>query len=186
MGTIPTIATLASGAVVTSAYLNAIKAQNDFWALTPRCYAYQTSATALTTAGNPQVIGLDTEVYDIVQSGDSPMHDNATNNSRIVARTAGKYEIAAQVVFNNNATGARSGYIRLNAAGSWTGGTLLSQSTQQAVTGGFATAIVMPVIEVALNAGDYVELFGYQASTITLNTSTGLGITFLRMKLTGS
>ena len=47
MGTIPTIATATAGTVGTAAYMNSIKAANDFWALTPRAYVDQSSVTSV-------------------------------------------------------------------------------------------------------------------------------------------
>lgn len=183
MGTIPTIPTFTNP--ITAAHFAAIKAASDFWALTPRCYAYSSAATTITTGGSAQVISLGAEVYDIVQAGDSPSHDLVTNNTRVVCRTSGKYEIAGQVYFAQNGTGARTGSIRLNAAGSASGGTPLVQSSQTPLASG-GTALAFPVVEAVLNAGDYVEIFGFQSSGANLDTSTGLGVTFLRIKLTGA
>jgi hypothetical protein len=185
MGAIPAFPSFSAGEIPTAAKLTSIKTAGDFWALTPRCYGYASTATTITTGGNAQVITLDAEVYDIVQSGDSPSHDLVTNNSRVYVRTSGKYEIAAQVYFAANATGVRTGSVRLNAAGSGTGGTALVQTSQSALSTG-GTALVFPVVEAALVAGDYLELFGFQNSGGNLATSTGIGVTFLRIKLTGS
>jgi len=185
MGTIPTIATLASGAVVTSAYLNSLKAANDFWAATPRCYAYASAVATTFISGTPNVVTLDAEIYDIVQSGDTPMHDNATNNTRIVCRTAGKYEITGQVQIGSNATGVRTAQIRLNSAGNAGSGTLLAINQQGAVSGGATSVGIIPV-EAVLSAGDYIEMFGTQTSGVNLTTVVGAGLTFMRMKLTGA
>ena len=184
MGTIPTITTFTAGAVLTAAQLNNMKAVSDFWALTPRCYAYQTAAQTLTTAVAAAIV-LETEVYDIVQSGDSPSHDLVTNNSRVHVRTTGKYEVSGQVYYATNATGTRSAEIRLNAAGAIGGGTRLSLNQQTAVSG-VGTPATAPPIEAALSAGDYVEIFGTQTSGGNLNTAGGSGLTFLRIRLTGS
>jgi hypothetical protein len=185
MGTIPTPPTIATNQFVTSAVMNQYRDAINFWALTPRCYAWQNSAMTLTT-GTWTVVPLQAEVYDIVQSGDSPMHDNTTNNSRIFARTAGKYEIAAQVQFDNNATSWRQIQVRINAAGSQAGGTLVAVNTQSAVNGISTSAQIVPV-EAALAVGDYIELFADQNSggnLLTLAASSAQ--TYLRMKLTGT
>lgn len=185
MGTIPTFPTLVDGQIVTATDFAAIKAVSDFWALTPRCYAYQNTGQSLSNSTST-AITLDAEVYDVVQSGDSPSHDTATNNTRLVCRTTGKYEITGQVQFASNATGTRQAQIRLNAAGSGAGGTLLAAATQSPLTGISTSVSVLP-IEAQLAAGDYIEIFGVQSSGAALNTTAGfLGLTFLRMKLTGS
>jgi len=178
MGTIPTIAAFAASGIVTSTYLNTIKAASDFWALTPRCYTYQATAQTLTTS-TWTTINLDAEVYDIVQSGDSPSHDNITNNSRVVVRTTGKYEISGQVATVFNATGYRMARIQSNSLG------ILVESHQGAVPT-VSTSVPLPPIDVALTAGDYLYIEGYQTSGGNLNTLGGQSNTFLRMKLTGA
>ena len=94
MGTIPTFPTITAGTELTAAHLASMKAVADFWALTPRGYAYQDTLATATTAVS-LVMPLQAEIYDIVQSGDSPMHDNSTNNSRVVARTGADHQKAA-------------------------------------------------------------------------------------------
>lgn len=185
MGTIPTISTFTAGAVLTAAQLNGIKSAIDFWALTPRCYAYATGTITLTTA-TYTVVPLGAEVFDIVQSGDSPSHDNTTNNSRIYARTSGKYQISGQVTYAANATGARYIVIKKNAAGAIGSGTdLYSKATAAAST---STSVDAATIEVDLTAGDYIEMFGYQSSggNLNVNTSSGAADSFLRMALSGT
>lgn len=187
MGNVPVIPTLASGAVVTSAHMNTIKAADDFWANTPRCLAYPTGTQTFTT-GVYAPLALGAEVYDIVQSGDAPMHDNTTNNSRIFIRTPGKYEISAQILWDVNTTGSRSLQIRKNAAGSISGGTQV-MVTNNSTIATFATAVQSPVWEEEFSAGDYVEMFGFQNSGGNLTTSVSPSApraTFLRVKLTGS
>ena len=191
MGTIPTVATFASGAVVTSAYLNSIKARADFWAAPPRCSAYQTSTTNITysvgvTAGT--AVAFDSEIFDIPNNydggGDAGMHDTSTLNTRVYARTTGKYRISGQVQFANAAGGNRVAAVRLNAAGSFTGGTFLMQNTQGALSGG-STSCAVPGFTYPLNAGDYIELFGAQSQTAgtSLATVSGQANTWLLMEL---
>lgn len=181
MGTIPTVATISAGAVVTSTYLNSLKAAVDFWALTPRCYAYQTSTSSPATSTGT-VLPMQAEVFDIVQSGDSPMHDNSTNNSRVYVRTSGKYIISGQVTFANNSTGIRQAYVRLNAAGSPGGGSQLTLANAPALTA-VPTSVPIPTVTVPLTAGDYIELFGWQNSGGSLATVAGQGSTFLSLVL---
>jgi hypothetical protein len=184
MGTIPTITTFVAGTELTAAMLNEVKAASDFWALTPRCYAYASGAQSL-ASGVYTAIAFDSEIYDIVQSGDSPSHDAATNNTRLYVRTSGKYEITGQVYFATNATGSRSADLRLNAAGNPAGGTRIALNQQTALSG-VGSPATAPVIEYPLVTGDYVEIFGMQNSGGALNTAGGSGLTLLRMKLTGS
>lgn len=184
MGAIPVGPTFTAGQVVTAAQLNQMNDVSAFWALTPRCYAYQATLQSL-THNTWAAVTCDGEVYDIVQSGDTAAHDLSTNNSRIYVRTSGKYELSGQVQVASNATGYRAAQIRLNAAGSGVGGTFLAASYQGAISG-VSTSVNVISVEAPLNAGDYIELFGLQNSGGALNTVAGQGVTFLRMKLTGS
>lgn len=186
MGTIPVPPTLVAGNVLTAANLNAIGASVNFWGLTPRCYSYQgTTGTTLGTSGTWGVLGFDAEVYDIVMAGDTAAHDTVTLNSRVFARTTGKYEFSAGAQFASNATGLRAINVRLNAAGAIGSGTDLAVNYQSPVTGQ-PTSVGVPTLELAMTAGDYLEVFGYQTSGGSLATQVGLGRTFLRLKLTGS
>lgn len=188
MGTIPTPPTVVAGTPGASADFNRLSVSVAFWALTPRCYAYANAVQSL-TSGSYDPIAFAAEVYDIANNydggGDSPAHDNSTDNTRIYIRTAGKYEITGQVQIANNATGRREASIRLNAGGVYANGTLLTNNIQSPVTGS-STSVSLTPIEAVLNAGDYLELFGFQNSGGGLNTVAGIGVTFLRLKLTGS
>lgn len=184
MGTIPTQAAFVAGAKLTAAQLNQMRAVDDFWALTPRCSAHQSAVQSIPN-NVYTVLTFDAEVYDIVQSGDSPSHDLVTNNSRLVIRTTGKYEITGQYQAATNVTGYRAAQVRLNAAGNPAAGTLLTVNQQSPVTGASTSVPLVPV-EVALTAGDYIEMFAIQNSGGALNTVPGAGVTYLRFKLTGS
>ena len=186
MGVIPTIATATAGTVATAAYMNSIKAANDFWALTPRAYVYQSSVTSVAnSAATWTLLPFQAEVFDIVQSGDSPMHDTTTDPSRVYIRTTGKYEINGQVQIVLNSVGYRAAQVRLNAAGSGSGGTQLALNVVDASSAALVS-LPIPTVEVSLTEGDYVEAFAQQNSGGALNTIVGAGVTFLRVKLTGS
>ena len=186
MGTIPTPPTIATLEFATSAKINQLRDCVNFWSLTPRCFAYRNGAVNIANyTANWTVCGLDAEVYDIVQSGDTASHDNTTTNERIFIRTSGKYELVGAAEFGSNATGFRSAMIRKNSAGSDTGGTLLVTNTQGAVNGAI-TSIPLPAVEEAFTAGDYIELFVRQNSGGSLALGVGRAQTFMRMKQTGT
>ena len=186
MGTIPTIPTFTAGAILTAAQMNNIKAANDFWALTPRAYVYQSSVTSVAnSAASWTLLPMQAEVFDIVQSGDSPMHDTTTDPSRVYIRTTGKYEINGQVQIVLNSAGYRAAQVRLNAAGSGSGGTQLALNVVDASSAALVS-LPIPTVEYDLTAGDYVEMFAQQNSGGALNTIVGAGVTFLRVKLTGA
>lgn len=185
MGTVPTFPSFAAGEIPTAAKLNLMKAAVDFTQTPPQCYAHQASATTTLTNNVYTLVSLDGELFDIVQSGDSPSHDLVTTNSRIYVRTAGKYEISGQLMFAANTTGARNGNIRMNAAGVNTGGSSLYTGTTTPVTG-TVTALPLPQLVLPFLAGDYIELFGFQNSGGGLATVAGQGNTFLRMRWVGA
>lgn len=176
MGTIPTISTFTAGQVLTAADMNEVKAAVDFWALTPRCMATETAGQSIPN-NSDTVVSFPGEVYDVVQSGDSPMHDNTTNNSRVYIRTAGKYSLIGSVSFSSDATGIRRITIRKNGA------TTLVQTTSTPVSGASTTIQVGPII-LDLVAGDYVELLAFQnrGSALSLNASAP-GPSFLQATL---
>lgn len=185
MGTVPTAPTFAPGeSTGVAAKLNQLRDVHNFWASPPRCYAY--SSTVESIPNNAlTVVSFEAEVYDVVQAGDSPMHDNTTNNSRIVLRTAGTYEVSGQVTFAGSAAGPRRvADVRKNAAGSGSGGTRIAFSQQAPIaSASFATSVPVPVVEFVAAAGDYLELFGLQDTGGSLNTVATQVDTFLRVRL---
>jgi len=114
--------------------------------------AAQTVAGSTTTA-----IAFDAENWKV---GDSTQHDNSTNNSRLYARTAGKYLCAGTVSYSNNNSGWRYMEIAVN-------GSEKAFDTRQAVQGN-RTRVNMSYLA-DLDAGDYVEFRAYQTSGSTLN-----------------
>lgn len=90
------------------------------------------------------------------------IHNNATNNSRLTCKTAGKYLIGGVVRWSPNATGIRSARIYLNGA------TVIAEVTD--VNAGGADDIALDVQTVYdLAANDYVELQAFQNSGGNLN-----------------
>jgi hypothetical protein len=184
VGTIPVPPTITAGQVLTAAQVNQIIAVPSFWANPPQCYAYNSTATTCATSTYTP-LPLQSEVFDVVQSGDSPSHDNTTANTRIYFRTAGKYQISGQVNFVVNATGSRQVDVRLNAAGSPAGGTRVNFSSQVALSG-VATSVPLPVVPIVAAVGDYIEMFGWQNSGGNLDTLPGSALTFLTARLISS
>jgi hypothetical protein len=185
LGTVPTPPTQSAGAVITAANLNTLRDCINFLEAPPRCRADHTTTITLTTS-TYTLIPLQTETFDIVQGGDSPSHDNTTNNSRIVFRTAGKYRVTGQLRFAANATGTRIARIRLNAAGVAANGTSVIDSVQTNTGAANAAAVPVPPIEIAVNASDYIEMFGWQDSGGNLNTfATNAGDSFLQAEWVG-
>lgn len=137
-----------------------------------KCAAYsaanpgQSLDTATWTA-----INLDSaEYYD--STGD--MHDLTTNNSRIYVSKTGLYLVVANMCFVANASGVRHIYIRVNGSGNEYG---WDSRTNNGGSQGCALS-TSAIIE--LNAGDYVEMMGYQNSggalALTIQTRNTLSV----------
>ena len=178
MGTIPTPPTFTAGQVLTASQCNQLVTCLNFWASPPRALLYNNAAQSVPN-NTLTLITHNSETYDT-----DGMHDTVTNNSRLYARTAGYYAISAALSFVTNGTGTRGLQIRLNAAGSSSGGTLIYDLTFPAVSGAQST-VVLPQFTYPMALDDYIELFGNQSSGGALNTSSGANNTFMQMQLAG-
>jgi hypothetical protein len=106
----------------------------------------------ITTSG----LSFNSEYFD-----NDTIHDNTTNNSRLTCKTAGKYSICAQVVFDTNNTGYRQMYVKLN------GTTIIA--IDQENTPSTAPAILNCSTLHSLAVNNYIEVFVYQSSGGALN-----------------
>lgn len=181
MGTIPVPPTIVAGTAPPASTLNQYKTVLDFWALTPRCWAYPSSSVSLSN-GVDTVLAIGAEVYDIpVFAADNELHPSGS--SRIYIKTPGKYRVTGQVVFVPNATGSRAARVLLNAAGNPAAGTELALTTQAAVSGN-STSVPVLVPAYPFAVGDYVELFASQNSGGSLSTNVnGVGRTYLAIEM---
>ena len=184
MGTVPTPTTYTAGASLAATSLNNDRDVDNYLLNLPACYAYNNGGLTMTTSGTFYLVPLDAEVYEVVQSGDAAMHDNTTNNSRIVARTSGKWRITASMEFTSNATGGRTVELRKNAAGVQTSGTLILTQSQNAVSG-TVTSVLVTGPKIPLTAGDYIEAFVRQQSGGSLTLSPGQAQCWLSLEWAG-
>jgi hypothetical protein len=123
----------------------------------PAARVYHDAAQSI--ANNTLVaLAFNSERYD-----NDTMHDNATNNSRLTAKTAGKYHIVGNVEFEANASNTRALIIRLNGA--------TNISFLQVPPAAVATNLVISTTY-SLSVGDYVELIAYQNSGGALNVNS--------------
>lgn len=131
-----------------------------------RVKATKSGATSIATAALTAV-PFDAEAYDDA----TPMHDNATNNTRLTAATAGIYLVTGSLVYAAAAGGTiREAIIRKGGATVYGG--------QQAPPGGGAIrSDVTVAAQVDLAAAEYVELLAYQDSGAGLNVETSNGTT---------
>lgn len=96
------------------------------------------------------------------------MHDNVTNNSRIVAKAAGKYMVYYVITWAANAVGTRQIFVIVNG-GPFPTNTVVQDSRGAVPSAGFATSQaaskVIPLVE-----NDYVEVQVKQDSGGALST----------------
>jgi hypothetical protein len=174
---IPTVRDWTATEVVTEAKLDEISTALNFLLAPPRCYAYKSGAGSLASA-TWDAINFGAEAYD-----SHAAHDNATNNSRLVAPESGLYTIKAHLTFAINANGIRGLDIRKNAAGVQTAGTDL---TFLILSGNGTTQTrIGASVDAQLTAGEYIEVFAYQNSGGVLNVEgANIADTFLSMRWT--
>lgn len=111
---------------------------------------------------------FDTETFDT-----GTYHSTGLNTGRLVAPTTGKYVISGCVSFAAEGTptdNIRLLSIRLNAAGSGAGGTLIGNQEIGSPTLATTYDVSLMIVH-ALTAADYVELFAYQNSGETINAN---------------
>jgi len=120
------------------------------------CRVKRSASLSLST-GAWTAVPFDQEVTDT-----DNMHDTVTNSSRVTIRTPGVYQIVGRAIPVVNATGIRGLALYVNGAA-------IAENEEQPTS---AAGHGMDVTHtVALNAGDYVELFAYQSSGGALNLS---------------
>ena len=158
---VPIPASVVPGSYITGALWNA-NVQNGLSFLLNPPFAYLVQATAQSVANATYAaILFDTEVQDTYGA-----HSNTTSSSRYTAQVAGTYYVRGLVSFATNATGIRLATLGKN--GSYTGQSGMTAAfPTQSTTNGYAITEGF----VQLNAGDYVELFGYHTAGAALSTA---------------
>lgn len=130
----------------------------------PRFRGYATTTQAIATGITFVPLTLDSEFED-PDGG----HSAVTNTSRFVCQVAGGYWLQGSVALPVNGTGNRS--IQLGVNGVTVPGTTLIQA---APTGNSWMGSVSAPTRLAV--GDYVEVFTWQTSGVSLNTNVGSGL----------
>jgi len=128
----------------------------------PRVNVGRTVAQSV-PSGTPTIIGWDSESFDT-----DSMHDNVTLFTRLIvpAGLTGRWRVEAQVGFAANATGTRAVWITVNGVSTrWT-------QSENPVNSASAGVGLYTSRELMLNAGDYVELVGFQSSGINIGVVT--------------
>ncbi len=133
-------------------------------------YVYRTADTTNFASGVDAAVSWDGELRD-----PALFHDLVTNPTRVTVPTggAGWYEADGQISWAQNATGFRKAQIRK-------GGSEVAVHTEPAATG-IVTVVPVHMPRTYLADGDYLELWGGQASGGNLVAKAGSSQTFLEM-----
>lgn len=154
--------TWVAAAILTAAQLNTdIRDNENFLFNPPQCRAFNNANISITN-NLDTILGLNSERWDSGTPSNN-MHDNTTNNSRIICRVAGLYLISGHISWAANATGKRYLQLRLNGA------TGIAETYERPTVSEVATMSVSTTYQLAVN--DYVEMRCYQDSGAALNVS---------------
>lgn len=158
MAAIPPIPTFTTSEVLVSSDMNKIATALSFLLTNrPLAKAHQTVAQTFVNV-TAAFITFDTVDIDT----DAGFTGTGSGTDRYVCRTTGWYAVKATVSYATNNTGARLAVVLVN------GVQQNSSTTEQAVSTAVTTATVSELIK--MNAGDYLQVQGYQDSGVSINT----------------
>jgi hypothetical protein len=182
VATVPSQSTVVVGGKITAAYGNDdIRDAINFLLDQPHAFPYQSTGVVIPTGtATETLMTFDAESWD-----SDVMHDNVTNPSRVIAKTAGLYAVNFQVAFPANATGVRYAILRKNAAGASGAGTALAFARDQSASATGAS-YVSKSLDVQMAANDYLEVFAIQTSGGNLTSVTGISGTYCQMRRVGA
>lgn len=131
------------------------------WFTPPACRVYHSASQAIAPATGT-VLAFNSERFD-----SAAMHDTATNNSRITAPISGVYALTATVQWNSNASASFQTSLMLN------GTTLIALQIVTPAAGGALNHGQVVAAIYKLAAGEYVEVYVYQATAGSVNVLSG-------------
>lgn len=98
------------------------------------------------------------------------LHSTSSNTSRVIIGTVpGTWMVTAWITWQTNSTGTRRAILNLN------GVNIATSYVTTAASTGFTTITVPAQLITATNSTDYVELQGWQDSTVSLGTQVANG-----------
>jgi hypothetical protein len=152
-----TPATAVAGNILTASWLNTYVRDNVAWSATdsPACRAYNNATISHSSTGNWQAVTLNSERFD-----NAAMHSTSSNTERITVPSggAGKYLVAGNLAWLQNATGQRQLGIGVNGVATFAavqGGPIVSGTVN-------TNLAVMAVYSMAV--ADYFAMGGFQDS----------------------
>jgi hypothetical protein len=145
----------------------------------PLLFTYQTTVQSIANI-TWTAINFHLDVYDTING-----HSTVTNITRYTPNVSGTYDVEGQIAYAVNSTNDRGAQFRRN--GSTIDG--LQYGAARAGAGSSFASIATCSGVVFLNGStDYIELYGFQESGGSLNTSYGAGFTtsFMKARRVGS
>lgn len=174
----PTIPTAAVGGLHSASVQNNVYAMISALLSPPRCQAYLSAGIACPD-GTATRLNWDAELYDVDWGGAAgAMHSTSTNTSRVVLPYDGTYNVRWFWSWPSSPSSCTAN-LRLNAAGSATGGTSMRSPIYTDRTGEHH-------ITRAFSAGDYLEVFMTQNSGASVTISSGAHVTGIDVKWVGA
>lgn len=164
---VPSQQTVVVGGKITAAYGNDdIRDAINFHLDPPRLQVSMAASVSL-THNTWTLVTWDTETWD-----NDVMHDIVTNNSRLIAKTPGRYLVCVNAYFAPNATGGRGINLTPNGAGvRASANPVLSDGFQAAVNN--TNQLVSATVEWNAATNDYLEHWVIQNSGGALNLVGG-------------
>lgn len=182
---IPTVTTLVAGDKFTATRHAEIRTLLSFLLNPPECIATNVASTSYST-GSRAIVPLATEDVDTGPSYDGAMHSTSTNNSRVIATTAGRYRLKGRMAWTANNTGRRLLDITKNTGGTFAAGSVVLSGSASWTPTSADACYVEAECELDLAANDYVEMWGYQSSGGNLTLINTAGANYLLLRLIGS
>jgi hypothetical protein len=181
----PTVPYLASGDILTATRYNNPVTAIQFLMNPPQVQATNVAGTSYANTVRA-IVPFASEDFDTGATWDGAMHDNTTNNSRVIATTPGTYRIEARLGWTPNATGRRLLDITKNSAGSFVpGNVVLSTGIAYAPTA-TDTCYLEAHGYISMAANDYLEAWGLQTSGGALTLVTPVGANYLNIRWIGN
>jgi len=131
--------------------------------------AVQATKSVAQSIANATVVTL---TWDVENFDTDIMHDNATNTSRLIAKTAGKYAIALYVAFSSNSTGIRYLDVVING---------VALAGKQVIPNAGGTDHMSLASVAQLNPNDYVEARVLHTAGTSINVDTPSLITMYKV-----
>lgn len=160
--TVPPVPSWFAGQKLNAAGLNGISTWQNFWANRPMFRMYQAVAQSVPSAAWTQIT-MDTLDYDT----DSGRALGSPWSYTIPVGMSGRWRFTYKTAWTANATGFRSVGLYIN------GNQATGTNNFTSAVSGVSTFAIGPTETFRVNAGDVINVWGYQSTAGALNTGVG-------------